>query len=152
MLKIRHMIRSVIATAGLVAAVLAVSHVAAAAVSAQAPAQVSAADAAPFIGDWTLALQGDNGPATLELTVKVEKDKVVGEIKGGEMPLQAITDITRADKSLVLRYSFDYQGNAVATVLSLIPAEGDKTDVQIDFAGGAYLMSGTATTRKDKVK
>jgi hypothetical protein len=81
----------------------------------------------------------------------VENDKVVGEIKGGEMPLQAITDITKVDKSLVLRYSFDYQGNPVATVLSLMPAEGDKTNVQIDFAGGAYLMSGTAT-KKEKAK
>ncbi len=29
----------------------------------QATPQVSAADAAPFLGEWTLALQGPNGPA-----------------------------------------------------------------------------------------
>src|SRR5207249_10981037 len=103
------------------------------------------------LGDWTLALQGPNGPGTFDLTVKVEKDKVVGEIKSEQMPLQSITDVTKADKTLVLRYSFDYQGNAVPAAVSLIPGEGGKTTAQIDFAAGAYVMTGTAT-KKDKAK
>ncbi len=142
------MIRTVIAGTALIAGLLTVSDVAAGV--AQSAAQVTAADAAPFIGDWTLALQGQNGPANLDLSVKVEKDKVVGEIKGGELPPQAITDVTKADKSLVLSYSFDYQGNAVSAVVSLTPAADGKTTAQIDFAGGAYVMSGTATKKEAK--
>ena len=114
-------------------------------------AQVTAADAAPFVGDWALAMQGQNGPAAFDLAVKVEKDKVVGELKSPELPAQAITDITIVDKSLVLRYSFDYQGNGIPAVLSLMPADGGKTNAQIDFAAGAYVMSGTAT-KKEKEK
>ena len=112
---------------------------------------MTAADAAPFIGEWTLALQGPNGPGAFDLTVKVEKEKVVGEITGADMPTQPITDVTKADKSLVLSYSFDYEGNAVAAVVSLTPAPDGKMSAQIDFAGGAYVMSGTAT-KKEKAK
>src|SRR5438105_13359772 len=125
-MEVSHMIRTVITATALIAGLLTVPDAAAgpAPAPAQATAQVTAADAAPFIGDWTLALQGPNGPATFDLTVKVEKDKVVAEIKNEQMPLQAITDLTKGDKSLVLRYSFDYQGNPVPAVVSLTPAEG----------------------------
>jgi hypothetical protein len=115
---------------------------------AQSAGQITAADAAPFVGNWTLTLDGPNGPATFELSVKVEQDKVAGEIKSAELPAQPITDITKADKSLILRYSFDYQGNQVPTVVSLVPAEEGKTKAQIDFAGGAYVMSGTAAKKE----
>lgn len=57
--------------------------VAPAAVSAQStPANVpaTAAEAAPFLGDWTLTMQGPDRAASFDLTVKVEGEKVVGEI------------------------------------------------------------------------
>jgi hypothetical protein len=122
-----------------------------AASSSQSPVQVSAADASPFLGDWTLALQSPDGPRQYDLTVKVEKDKVIGGITGGGMATQPISDVTRSDKSLVLRYSFDYQGTAVDAAVSLTPAPEGKMAAEIDFAGGAYVMSGTAT-KKDRAK
>ena len=67
------------------------------------------------------------------------------------MRAQAITDVTKATKGLVLRYSFDYQGNAVDAVVRLTAAADGKVEAQIDFAGGAYVMSGTAT-KKDKAQ
>jgi len=118
-------------------------------VAQQPPAQATATEAAQFIGGWTLALEGPNGPGTFDLVVKVEKEKVVGVITSATMPAQAITDVTKAAKGLVLRYSFDYQGNAVDAVLRLTAAADGKVEAQIDFAGGAYVMSGTAT-KKDK--
>jgi hypothetical protein len=148
------MIRRAIASAVLIAGALVASNVAAGpifSVAQQPAAQLTAADAAPFIGQWTLTLQGPNGPGTFDLVVKVEKEKVVGEITSATMPAQPITDVTKADKSLVLRYSFDYQGNTVDAVVRLAPAADGKTDAQIDFAGGAYLMSGSAT-KKEKAK
>jgi hypothetical protein len=147
------MIRTVFASTVLIAGLLTPSHVAAGPVlsAAQSAAQVTAADAAPFIGDWTLDLQGQNGPGAFDLTVKVEKEKVVGEIAGATMEPQPIVDVTKADTSLVLSYTFNYEGNAVDAVVRLTPAPEGKTAAQIDFAGGAYIMSGTAT-RKEKAK
>jgi hypothetical protein len=141
-MEVSHMIRTVIASMALMAGLI----------TPQAAAQVKPADAEPFVGDWTLALQGPNGPGNFDLTIKVEKEKVVGEIKNQEMPAQAITDITKVEKSLVLRYSFDYQGNPVDAAVSLTPAEGGKTNAEIDFAGGAYVMSGTATKKEKAAK
>ncbi len=114
-------------------------------------AAVTAADAAPFVGDWTLALQGPNGPGAFDLTVKVEQDKVTGEITGETTPPQAITAITKAGESLVLNYTFNYEGNPVDAAVRLTPAPENKMNAQIDFAGGAYVMTGTAT-RKEKAK
>ena len=118
-------------------------------VSAPASTQLSAADAAPFIGDWTLVLQGGNGPGTFLLSLKMEKAKVVGEISSDQLPTQPISEITLVDKTLVLSYSFTWEGNPVAAVVSLIPAAEGKTTAQMDFAGGAYVMTGTAT-KKDR--
>jgi hypothetical protein len=144
------MIRPVIAGAALIAVLFAPFDLAAApAVSpAESAAPVTAAEAAPFIGEWSLALQSQDGPQESDLAVKVEQDKVVGEIILGGMT-HSITDVTKSDKSLVLRYSFDYQGNPVDTVVSLTPVPEGKMAAQIAFAGGAYIMSGDAT-RKEK--
>jgi hypothetical protein len=147
------MIRTVIISTALIAGLLTPSVVAAgqAASAAQLTAQLTAADAAPFIGDWTLDLQGPNGPGAFNLTVKVEKEKVVAEITGETTATQPITDITKDDKSLVLSYSFNYEGNAVDAVVRLTPAAEGKMNAQISFASGAYIMSGNAT-KKEKAK
>lgn len=147
------MIRTILVSAVLIAGGLIPPNAAGgqAASAAQAATQVSPAAAATFIGDWTLNLQGPNGPGVFGLAVKVEKEKVVGEISAETMPTQPITDITRADKSLVLRYSFEYEGNPVSAVVSLTPADDGKVSAQIDFAGGAYVMTGAAT-KKEKEK
>ena len=113
--------------------------------------QVTAADAAPFIGDWTLTLQGPNGPGTFALSLKVEKEKVTGEISSEQLPKQPITDMSIADKRLNMGYSFTWEGNPVEAVVSLWPSDDGKMSAQIDFAGGAYIMLGTAS-RKDTSK
>ena len=143
------MIRTIVAGTALIAGLL----TPAVAAAGQAPnaAQVTAVDASPFIGDWTLDLQGPNGPGAFDLTVKVEKEKVVAEITGETTPTQPITDVAKADKSLVLSYSFIYEGNPVEAVVRLTPATDGKMNAQIAFAGGAYVMSGNAT-KKEKAK
>ena len=147
------MIRMTVLSCALVAGVLttpAAARAASTAVSEQA-AQATPADAAPFVGDWTLTLQGPNGPGTFDVSVKVEKEKVLAEISSEMLPKQPITSITMAAKTLVLGYSFQWEGNPVEAVVSLTPAADDKTTAQIDFAGGAYVMTGTAT-KKEKAK
>jgi len=147
------MIRTVIISTALIAGLLTPSVVAAGQAASAAPptAQLTAADAAPFIGDWTLDLQGPNGPGAFNLTVKVEKEKVVAEITGETTATQPITDVNKDDKSLVLSYSFNYEGNAVDAVVRLTPAAEGKMNAQISFASGAYIMSGNAT-KKEKAK
>jgi len=108
------------------------------------PAVATPESAAPFMGDWTLALQGPNGPTTFALTVKAAEGKVTGEISSDQQPKQTITDISKSGTTLVLRYTFDYQGNGVSTVVTLKP-DGDKTGATIDFADGAYVLEGTSS-------
>jgi hypothetical protein len=146
-------IRTALLHAALAATLLApaAAHAAAPGYATPLRTQISAADAAPFIGDWTLELQGANGPATFNLSLKVESDKVVGEIGSDATAVQKIATISKADKSLVLNYTFPYDGNTIDAVVSLTPGEEGKMAAQIDFAGGAYTMTGTAT-RKDKAK
>ena len=143
------MIRTAIAGTVLIAGLFTAASVAAGPAfrASQAAPQASAADAAPFIGEWTLALEGSNGPGVFELSVKVEKEKVAGEIAGGTTAAQAITDITKSGQSLLLSYSFNYEGNPVDAVVKLTPAADGKTSAQIDFAGGAYVMTGSATKK-----
>ena len=136
------MIRTTLVSTVLVATLLA---------PASALAQVTAADAAPFLGDWTLAMQGPNGPGTFNLSVKVEDDKVVGEIGSDALPTQKVTSISKTEKSLVVNYSFPWEGNSIDAVVSLTPDADGKVAAQMDFAGGAYTMTGTAT-KKEKAK
>jgi hypothetical protein len=137
----------------LVAGQLASPAPSAGAVTAQASTPATPADAKAFLGDWTLTLQGPNGPGNFDLTVKTEEQKVVGEISvpTGEMPKNFIPEVAINDKTLELRYTFDYQGTSVPAVVSLTPAADGKVNAQIDFAGGAYLMTGTAA-KKTAVK
>jgi hypothetical protein len=146
------MIRSAVVRTALIAGLLTSPVAAAAPVNgAQAAAPVSPADAAPFVGDWTLNLQGPNGPGSFDLAVKIEKEKVVGEIANAQMATLPISEITKADKALVLKYSFTWENNPVDAVVSLTPAADGKVAAQIDFAGGAYTMTGTAAKKeKDK--
>ena len=113
--------------------------------------EVTPADAAPFVGDWTLTLQGPNGPGSFDLSVTVEKDKVVGAIANESVPRQPIRSMSKDDKTLVLSYSFTWDGNPVETVVSMTPAADGKMEAKIDFANGAYVMIGTAA-KKVKTK
>jgi hypothetical protein len=144
------MIRSAIVRTALFAGLIVASFVGAPLVDAMqsAPAQVTAADAAPFVGDWTLSLQGPNGPGSFDLSVKVDKEKVVGEIANAQMATLPITDISKADKTLVLRYTFTWENNPVDAAVSLTPGADGKVAAQIDFAGGAYTMTGSAAKKE----
>jgi hypothetical protein len=110
---------------------------------------VSAADAAPFLGDWVLALEGANGPGKFNLSLRVENDAVTGDIGGEQMATQKFTSITKnAGKGLSLAFSFPYEGMTVDALVSLVPGAEGKMDAGIDFAGGAYTMSGTAARKE----
>jgi hypothetical protein len=93
-------------------------------------------------------LQGPHGPATITLSVSAEKDNATAEIASDAQATQPISTISVVEKSLVLAYSFLYEGNPVDAVVTLTPAKEGTTTAQIDFAGGAYVMTGTATKQE----
>jgi hypothetical protein len=146
------MIRIATTSAVLVAGLLVASGAAAAdqtvSQAAATAGQVTPAEAAPFIGDWSLVLDGPNGARTFALVIKVEKERVVGDITTATVANQPITDVTKTDKGLVLRYSFSYEGNPVDAVVRLTPGTDGKVAAEIDFAGGAYVMAGSATKKE----
>ena len=109
--------------------------------------EVTPADAAPYLGEWTLALEGANGPGTFNVTLKVENDKVTGQISSDRMETQTFTTVTKAAKGLSLAFAFPYEGMTVDAIVSLLPPTDGKADASIDFAGGAYTMSGTAAKK-----
>jgi hypothetical protein len=115
---------------------------------AQAAASVTPAQLAPFVGEWALDMQGPNGPGAFTLTVKAENDKPAADIANDQMPKQAISDFSMSEKSLVLGYQFTYEGNPVSAVIYLTPDEKGPMKAQIDFAGGAYVMNGTAKKKE----
>ena len=108
---------------------------------------LSLEDAKPVLGEWTIVAQATQGPVTMQLTLSVQDNKVVGEIASESMGKNAITSLSKYGTDIVLRYSFDYQGNPVETVVTLTPA-GEELKAVFDFAGGAYTMPGTATRKK----
>jgi hypothetical protein len=113
-----------------------------------APAAVTPVQAAPFLGDWVVSAQGQQGPLTFALAVTATDGKVAAEISNDQMPgKQAITDITKTGEMLTLKYSLDYQGNSVPVVITLTPA-AETLKVSFDFAGGQFMLAGTATKKK----
>lgn len=104
---------------------------------------ITPADAAAFMGDWTLNMDSPMGPAAIALSIKTEAAKVVGEISSDMMPKTAIGSIEKSGANLILRYDFSYEGNPVPVVVTLAPA-ADKVGATLDFGGGAFQMTGSA--------
>lgn len=146
------MIRRTVVSSAVAAGLLAAPYAGlpgSAAAAIQAPRQLTPAEAAPFLGEWTLDLQGPDGPGAFGLSLETDKEQVVGEITTATMPKQAITDMSLDKGAIVLGYSFTWEGNPVDAVVTLTPAgDGGKVAARIDFAGGAYVMSGTATKKE----
>jgi hypothetical protein len=105
------------------------------------------ADATALLGDWTIDASGSQGATTVLLTLKVQDDKVVGEVTSANMGEKLPATVTKYGADVVVRYFFDYQGSPVSTVLTLTP-DGETLKVSFDFADGAYVMPGTATRKK----
>ena len=109
---------------------------------------LAVADAAAFMGAWELGLDTPQGAMTMELSIKDAGGKVVGSISAPPvMPnSQEITDITKDGGKLLLKYVLEVQGMQIPAVITLIP-DGDKWKANFDFAGGQFVIDGTATKK-----
>ena len=113
-----------------------------------AQSALAVADAAAFLGAWELGLDTPQGAMTMELTIKDNGGKVVGSISAPPvMPnSQEITDISKDGTKLLLKYVLEVQGMQIPAVIALIP-DGEKWKANFDFAGGQFVIDGTATKK-----
>jgi hypothetical protein len=109
---------------------------------------LAAADAAPFLGGWTLGLDTPQGALSMDLTIKDEGGKVAGAISAEPMVpgVAKIEDISKSGANLVLKYVFEVQGMSIPTVITLSP-DGDKWKANFDFADGQFQTQGTAAKK-----
>jgi len=109
-----------------------------------APSAVTAAQAAPFLGEWTISASSQLGPATYHLTIANADNAVHGTIKTADQPEVTTTNIRYANKSLVLTYVQQFAGTPIPTVLILTP---NGSDLRADFSllDGQFEMSGVGT-------
>lgn len=112
--------------------------------AAAASAGVTPADAKPFLGDWTIAGESQMGPFTMSLSMKVDQGKVVATLSSEVQAPTTVTDITKGANGLVLRYSFEFDGNSIPAVVTLTQ-KADKLDAVFSFADGAFEMGGVGT-------
>ena len=107
------------------------------------------ADAADFMGVWTVTLESPQGTFEQTLTLKDESGKVVAELTSQMQPeAQKVTDVSIVKGDLVLKYAGNFQGNPFDAAVTLTPDGADKAKVLFDINGGQFSMSGTGARTK----
>ena len=112
---------------------------------------VTAAQAAPFLGEWTVtASSAAFGAQTFEVVVARSGDRVSATVKPPNQPEIAVADVRTSGGSLVLSYAASYPGMSIPTVLILSggtagPADSLRADMSI--MDGQLEMTGTATKK-----
>ncbi|MQA91005.1 MAG: hypothetical protein GEU90_12330 [Gemmatimonas sp.] len=114
-------------------------------VTGEAAAQVPAAEAAAFIADWDLALQGD-APATIRVNITDADGQVAAVVTGIEGRETPVETITKSDENLVLSYTASIQGQEAPIEITLTP-DGENLSASLDLAG-MMTIPGTATKRQ----
>lgn len=108
-----------------------------------APAIAMAQDAKAFLGDWVLTIEGRRGPQERPLSIKDTAGKLSAELGGGRGGPVTITDVTVKGTEATLKWSQDFQGNAVPIVMTLTLQKDGTLVVKQDMAGGQFSSSGT---------
>jgi biotin carboxylase len=121
---------------------------AAAPCAASAQSALAVADAAAFMGKWTIAIQSPQGAFEQELDVKDESGKVVAEITNQmQTTPQKISDVSKTGADLVLKFSGDFQGTAFSAKITMTPDGDNKAKVVFDVMDGQITLEGTGTKK-----
>ena len=121
----------------------------AAASSAFAQTAVTPADAAKFMGEWTLSFEGGpQGAFTINVSVKEDNGQLAPEVSSDfdATPIK-VKDISKAGDSLVLKYMAGPNGE-FAIKLTLTPDGDDKLKGSVEAGDGQFSMSGTGVKKK----
>jgi hypothetical protein len=112
---------------------------------AAAQSELDASEATAFLGQWVVPINSDYGPFTIEIDLRDEAGKVAATVGVSEAGMsQDVTNITRNEARLILRYDAEYEGQYFPVTIQLEP-EGDGLSVGFDAADGQFFASGTAT-------
>ena len=110
--------------------------------------QLSPADAGAFMGSWSLMLDTPQGAFEQTMVLKDDGGKVIGEISNQMAPeVQKVTDVSKKDGDLVLKFAGNFQGNPFDAMITMTPDGTDKCKVTFDVNGGQFTMSGTGTKK-----
>jgi hypothetical protein len=110
----------------------------------EASAQVTAADAQPFIGQWSLPIQADQ-TINFEIDIMDHDGHVMASV-GAAGTKSDVQQITKNGESLVLRYTASMQGQQFPVRITLAP-NGETLRASLDAADGMFTANGTATKR-----
>lgn len=115
---------------------------------AQSPA-LATAEAAAFVGSWTLTLESPQGAFAQTLVIKDAEGHVAAEISNELQPdAVAITDIAKAGEDLVLKFTGDFQGQPFNATITMTPDGDDKSKVSFDVMDGQFVMEGAGIKAK----
>ena len=114
--------------------------------AAQTP--LASAEAAGFLGTWTLTVESPQGPFDQSLELKDVGGKVSALLTSPISPEPtAITDIAKDGDDLVLKFNGDFQGNAFTAKMTLTPQGSDKAKVTFDVMDGQFVMAGSGVKK-----
>jgi hypothetical protein len=113
-----------------------------------AQSALATAEAAAFLGTWTLTVESPQGPFDQTLELKDAGGKVSGQLTSALAPGPTeITDIAKSGDDLVLKFNGDFQGNAFTAKITLTPQGTDKAKVSFDVMDGQFVMDGTGVKK-----
>ena len=113
--------------------------------TAAAQSQLDVAQAQAFLGEWLVNMDTEFGPFSMNLDIIDQGGKVAATMGSPEMGGdQAITDITRSEESLVLRFMGNAQGQSFDVAIALVP-NGENLDVYFEVGQGQFSAQGVGT-------
>lgn len=120
---------------------------ASAAAATAAPAVATVEDTKPFLGLWTTTFDSPQGAITFDIEIHLDTGEPGATVSNSLIGEAAVTDVTKAGDSLVLRYVADVQGNQVPVSISLL-RDGETLKANFSFLDGQYATSSVATRKK----
>ena len=110
---------------------------------AQTPAPPTAAQAAPFLGNWVMTVAMGANQSTSLVSVKNDGGKITATVQPEGQAAITNTAVSMQGTSLIVRYTGDMGGQPIPTVLSLAP-QGDVMRVTMAVMDGQYELTGMA--------
>jgi hypothetical protein len=114
-----------------------------------AQSKLPVADAAKFMGDWDLGLDSPQGHVDMTLKLTDASGMVSAVIGTDTGPIAGsvnVNDVSIDAGKLVLKYELNFQGMPIPTEVTLIP-DGEKWKANFNFAGGQFMVDGTAVKK-----
>lgn len=115
---------------------------------AAAQSTLPSAEAAAFMGTWTLSLQSPQGNFEQTLVIKDAEGKVAAEISNQMQPgATNITDIKKIAKDLLLKFAGDFNGQPFSATITMTPDTADHAFIMFDVMDGQFVMQGSAAKK-----